>query len=323
MISKNQQKLNSGFHAKSEPKEILEGIDLSGKTAIVTGGYSGIGLETTRALAGAGANVFVPARRVDDAKKALDGIIDEANISKMDLADISSIKYYTQEFINEIKSLSILINNAGIMACPESKTSNGWDLQFAVNHIGHFVFTNELIRVMDKLNGTRVINLSSTAHKFSGICWDDIHFDNNYDKWVSYGQSKTAASLFSIELDKRYKDKNIRSFAVHPGGIFTPLQRHLQQEEMVAMGWMKEDGSLSDLAKAGFKSPTQGAGTSLWAATSSSLDGIGGVYCENCDVANISDGSPEERYFGVREWAVDSSEAEKLWNATEEMLTKI
>ena len=142
MISKNQQKLNSGFHAKSEPKEILEGIDLSGKTAIVTGGYSGIGLETTRALAEAGANVFVPARRVDDAKKALDGIIDEANISKMDLADIGSIKEYTQEFINEIKSLSILINNAGIMACPELKTSNNWDLQFAVNHIGPVSYTH-------------------------------------------------------------------------------------------------------------------------------------------------------------------------------------
>jgi len=209
------------------------------------------------------------------------------------------------------------------MACPESKTSNGWDLQFAVNHIGHFVLTHELIDFMDQSNGARVINLSSTAHKFSGMCWDDIHFMNSYDKWVSYGQSKTATSLFSIELDKRFKEKNIRSFAVHPGGIFTPLQRHLQQEEMVAMGWLNADGSLSDLAKAGFKSPTQGASTSLWAATSRQLDNKGGLYCENCDVANLAGGSPEERYFGVRDWAVDSDEAKKLWHSTEKILANI
>lgn len=322
MISNDQKNLNSGFGAKSEPSEILDGINLSGKTAIVTGGYSGIGIETTRALSEAGANVIIPARRPEEAMVALDGIIPKDHIFEMDLSDLESIKRFTDLVKNNL-SLNILINNAGIMACPESKTSNGWDLQFAVNHIGHFVLTHELIDSMDQLSGARIINLSSTAHKFSGICWDDIHFSNSYDKWVSYGQSKTATSLFSIELDRRLKDKNIRSFAVHPGGIFTPLQRHLQQEEMVAMGWINADGSLSDLAKAGFKSPTQGASTSLWAATSSQLDNKGGLYCENCDVANLAGGSPEERYFGVRDWAVDPSEAEKLWHCTEKMLANI
>ena len=322
MISNDQKNLNSGFGAKSEPSEILDGINLSGKTAIVTGGYSGIGIETTRALSEAGANVIIPARRPEEAMVALDGIIPKDHIFEMDLSNLDSIKRFTDLVKNNL-SLNILINNAGIMACPESKTSNGWDLQFAVNHIGHFVLTHELIDSMDQLSGARIINLSSTAHKFSGICWDDIHFSNSYDKWVSYGQSKTATSLFSIELDRRFKDKNIRSFAVHPGGIFTPLQRHLQQEEMVAMGWLNADGSLSDLAKAGFKSPTQGASTSLWAATSSQLDNKGALYCENCDVANLAGGSPEERYFGVRDWAVDPSEAEKLWHCTEKMLTNI
>ena len=322
MISNDQKNLNSGFGAKSEPSEILDGINLSGKTAIVTGGYSGIGIETTRALSEAGANVIIPARRPEEAMVALDGIIPKDHIFEMDLSDLDSIKRFT-DLVKSNLSLSILINNAGIMACPESKTSNGWDLQFAVNHIGHFVLTHELIDSMDQSSGARIINLSSTAHKFSGICWDDIHFLNSYDKWVSYGQSKTATSLFSIELDRRFKDKNIRSFAVHPGGIFTPLQRHLQQEEMVAMGWLNEDGSLSELAKAGFKSSTQGASTSLWAATSSQLDNKGGLYCENCDVANLAGGSPEERYFGVRDWAVDPSEAEKLWHCTEKMLTNI
>ena len=322
MISNDQKNLNSGFGAKSEPSEILDGINLSGKTAIVTGGYSGIGIETTRALSEAGANVIIPARRPEEAMVALGGIIPKDHIFEMDLSDLDSIKRFTDLVKNNL-SLSILINNAGIMACPESKTSNGWDLQFAVNHIGHFVLTHELIDSMDQSSGARIINLSSTAHKFSGICWDDIHFLNSYDKWVSYGQSKTATSLFSIELDRRFKDKNIRSFAVHPGGIFTPLQRHLQQEEMVAMGWLNEDGSLSELAKAGFKSSTQGASTSLWAATSSQLDNKGGLYCENCDVANLAGGSPEERYFGVRDWAVDSDEAKKLWHSTEKMLANI
>lgn len=322
MISNDQKNLNSGFGAKSEPSEILDGINLSGKTAIVTGGYSGIGIETTRALSEAGANVIIPARRPEEAMVALDGIIPKDHIFEMDLSDLESIKRFT-DLVKKNLSLNILINNAGIMACPESKTSNGWDLQFAVNHIGHFVLTHELIDSMDQSSGARIINLSSTAHKFSGICWDDIHFSNSYDKWVSYGQSKTATSLFSIELDRRFKDKNIRSFAVHPGGIFTPLQRHLQQEEMVAMGWLNADGSLSELAKAGFKSSTQGASTSLWAATSSQLDNKGGLYCENCDVANLAGGSPEERYFGVRDWAVDPSEAEKLWHCTEKMLANI
>ena len=322
MISNDQKNLNSGFGAKSEPSEILDGINLSGKTAIVTGGYSGIGIETTRALSEAGANVIIPARRPEEAMVALDGIIPKDHIFEMDLSDLESIKRFT-DLVKKNLSLNILINNAGIMACPESKTSNGWDLQFAVNHIGHFVLTHELIDSMDQSSGARIINLSSTAHKFSGICWDDIHFSNSYDKWVSYGQSKTATSLFSIELDRRLKDKNIRSFAVHPGGIFTPLQRHLQQEEMVAMGWLNADGSLSELAKAGFKSSTQGASTSLWAATSSQLDNKGGLYCENCDVANLAGGSPEERYFGVRDWAVDPSEAEKLWHCTEKMLANI
>jgi NAD(P)-dependent dehydrogenase (short-subunit alcohol dehydrogenase family) len=322
MISNDQKNLNSGFGAKSEPSEILDGINLSGKTAIVTGGYSGIGIETTRALSEAGANVIIPARRTEEAMVALDGIIPKDHIFEMDLSDLDSIKRFT-DLVKSNLSLSILINNAGIMACAESKTSNGWDLQFAVNHIGHFVLTHELIDSMDQSSGARIINLSSTAHKFSGICWDDIHFLNSYDKWVSYGQSKTATSLFSIELDRRLKDKNIRSFAVHPGGIFTPLQRHLQQEEMVAMGWLNADGSLSDLAKAGFKSSTQGASTSLWAATSSQLDNKGGLYCENCDVANLAGGSPEERYFGVRDWAVDSDEAKKLWHSTEKLLANV
>jgi len=302
MISELQQPLDSGFGAKSEPSEVLEGIDLNGKTALVTGGYSGIGLETTRALSDCGARVIVPARRRDVAIKELEGIIDKEDILNLDLADPSSVTKFVEEFLETGTNLDILINNAAVMACPQMPTDNGWDLQFAVNHIGHFILTKGLI---------------------PGIRWDDIHFEDSYDKWQSYGQSKTAASLLAVDLDARMKDEGIRALAVHPGGIFTPLQRHLQKEEMVALGWLNEDGELSEMAAAGFKSATQGASTTLWCATNPKLNDIGGVYCENCDVAARQDDGPNARYVGVADWAIDTDEASRLWEETEKTIASL
>ena len=320
MISELQQPLDSGFGAKSEPSEVLEGIDLNGKTALVTGGYSGIGLETTRALSDCGARVIVPARRRDVAIKELEGIIDKEDILDLDLADPNSVTKFVEEFLETDMNLDILINNAAVMACPQMPTDNGWDLQFAVNHIGHFILTKGLIPSLLKSGDSRVVTLSSTGHKLSGIKWDDIHFEDSYDKWQSYGQSKTAASLLAVDLDSKMKDEGIRALAVHPGGIFTPLQRHLQQEEMVALGWLNEDGELSEMAAAGFKSATQGASTTLWCATNPKLNGIGGVYCENCDVAERQDDGPNARYVGVADWAIDTDEASRLWEETEKTL---
>ena len=323
MISIQQKPINSGFGAKSEPAAILKDIDLSGKTALVTGGYSGIGLETSRALVEAGARVVAPARRKDIAIKELDGIIDKSDVAKMDLADPSSVQQFVDDFTEKVSSLDILINNAGVMACPEMRTSQGWELQFAVNQIGHFVLTKGLLPLMQKANGARLVTLSSTGHKISGIRWDDIHFESSdYDKWAAYGQSKTAGSLLAVEVDKRMQDSGIRAFGVHPGGIMTPLQRHLETEEMVALGWMNEDGEPTERVAKMFKSPTQGASTSLWAATSPLLDEIGGVYCENCDVAKRQDDSDKNaRFIGVADWAVDSEEASRLWDETEKMLS--
>ena len=323
MISIQQKPINSGFGAKSEPAAILKDIDLSGKTALVTGGYSGIGLETSRALVEAGARVVAPARRKDIAIKELDGIIDKSDVAKMDLADPSSVQQFVDDFTEKVSSLDILINNAGVMACPEMRTSQGWELQFAVNQIGHFVLTKGLLPLMQKANGARLVALSSTGHKISGIRWDDIHFkSSDYDKWAAYGQSKTAGSLLAVEVDKRMQDSGIRAFGVHPGGIMTPLQRHLETEEMVALGWMNEDGEPTERVAKMFKSPTQGASTSLWAATSPQLDSIGGVYCENCDVAKRQDDSDKNaRFIGVADWAVDSEEASRLWDETEKMLS--
>ena len=189
------------------------------------------------------------------------------------------------------------------MACPQMPTKEGWDLQFAVNHIGHFILTKGLMPAMQKADEPRLVTLSSTGHKLSGIQWDDVNFENSYDKWQAYGQSKTAASLLAVEINTRMKNRGIKSYSVHPGGIVTPLQRHLENEEMVALGWKKEDGSLSDMAAAAFKSPSQGASTTLWCATSPMLNDISGVYCEDCDVAPRQSDGPEARYVGVADWA--------------------
>ena len=323
MISEQQKPVDSGFGAKSEPSEVMEGIDLSGKTAVVTGGYSGIGMETTRALVNAGCEVYIPARRTNVAVKELEGILSTENIIEMDLASPKSVQTFVDDFSSQINKLDILINNAGVMACPEIRTSEGWELQFAVNQIGHFVLTKGLLPLMEKAEGARLVALSSTGHKISGIRWDDIHFNtSDYDKWTAYGQSKTAGSLLAVEVDKRMKSSGIRAFGVHPGGIMTPLQRHLETEEMVVLGWMNEDGQPSERVAKMFKSPTQGASTSLWAATSPQLDGIGGVYCENCDVAKRQDDSDKNaRFIGVADWAVDSEEASRLWDETERMLS--
>ena len=296
---------------------------MSGKTVLVTGGYSGIGLETTRALAKAGANVHVPARRVAQARTMLDGIIDPQHIGEMDLGDLRSVEKFADDFLDRHERIDILIGNAAIMASPLDHTAQGFESQIGINHFGHFTLVNKLWPALQKggqSGGARVVMLSSIGHRIGGIDFDDMHFQNRpYDKWQSYGQSKTAKSLLAIELDRRGAGDNIRAFAVHPGGIFTPLQRHLENEEMVALGWTKEDGSPSDLAAAGFKTPTQGCGTTLFAATSPKLDGLGGVYCEDCNIAEAV-AADADTFNGVRPWAVDQSLAAKLWDETEKQI---
>src|SRR3954449_380864 len=304
-----QRPIGSGFGYRSTATEVLEGIDLSGKLAIVTGGYSGLGLETTRALAGAGAHVVVPARRPEHAREVLAGI-ERVEVDELDLGDLDSVRSFAQRFLDSGRAIDILINNAAIMACPETRVGPGWEAQFATNHLGHFALMNLLWPALAADGGARVVALTSTGHKLSPIRFDDLQFETGYDKWRAYCQAKTANSLFAVQLDALGQDAGVRAFAAHPGGIFTPLQRHLAQEEMVEAGWLDEDGNPDER----FKTPEQGAATSTWAATSPQLEGMGGVYCENCDIAKPTvPGSPTARIEGVDAHAIDPEAAARLW----------
>lgn len=308
-----QKMIQSGYGANSTADEVLNGIDLNGQTAIVTGGYSGLGLKTTKSLLKAGATVIVAGRRPEVAKKALHDS-SRIEIAALDLSRLQSVNRFAEEFLESGRQLDLLINNAAVMACPEQRTGKGWEMQFAVNHLGHYVLTNKLwpaLRKAGQRGRTRVISVSSAGHHHSAIRWDDIHFTNDaYHKWTAYGQSKTANSLFAVELDKRGKEDGIRTFSVHPGSILTPLQRHMTRDEMMELGWVDKNGELIDPS---FKTPEQGAATQVWAATSPLLDGMGGVYCEDCNIAEPA-GENTPPFTGVKTYAVDPDEAARLWH---------
>jgi NAD(P)-dependent dehydrogenase (short-subunit alcohol dehydrogenase family) len=307
-----QHPIGSGFGADTTASEVLEGIDLSGELAVVTGGYSGIGLETTRALAGAGATVIVPARRPEAAEEAIAGI-GGAEVETLDLGDLESVGAFARRMVDAGRPIDIVIDSAGIMACPETRVGDGWEAQFATNHLGHHALVNRLWPLIAQ-GGGRVVAVASAGHRRCGIRWDDVQFTHGYDKWQAYGQAKTANVLFAVQLDALGQDAGVRAFALHPGGIMTPLQRHLTQEEMRAAGWIDEDGRPIN---PGFKSPQQGAATQVWAATSPALTGMGGVYCEDCEVAEVND--EESPRTGVRTWAIDPQQARRLWELSAQL----
>ncbi|MFF0011151.1 SDR family NAD(P)-dependent oxidoreductase [Streptomyces sp. NPDC005374] len=312
-MSTAQHKIGSGFGAHSTADDVLAGVDLSGKLAIVTGGYSGLGLETTRALTKAGARVVVPARRPDTAREALAGL-DGVELDELDLGDLESVRAFAERFLASGRTVDLVIDNAGIMACPETRVGPGWEAQFATNHLGHFALINRLWPAIEP-GGARVVSVSSRAHHFHGMRWDDVQWRTGYDKWQAYGQAKTANVLFAVHLDELGADRGVRAFALHPGGILTPLQRHLPKAEMVERGWIDEQGNA--LNPSGFKSPEQGAATQVWAATSPQLAGMGGVYLEDCDIAEPAVDGDESG--GVKAWATDPEQAARLWTLSAEL----
>lgn len=308
------------FGAKSLASEVVEGIDLTGKTAIVTGAASGLGVETARALLKAGAAVTMPVRDVkrgEEVAKELAGSTgnNKIHVARMDLIDYPSVRAFAADFLARESKLDILINNAGIMACPLRRSAEGYESQFATNHLGHMLLTNLLVPALIKAAPARVVCLSSIGHRLSPIRFDDINFDTTpYDKWVAYGQAKTANALFAVELNARLAAKGVTAISAHPGGIMTNLQRDMPDEEIRAMGWVDENGKVRD----GFKTPAGGAATAVWAATSPSLDGHGGEYCEDCHIA-----APAQKdipFAGVQPHAQDKDAAKKLWALSEKML---
>ena len=304
-----QHPIPSGFGAQTTAREVIGEHRLDGKTAIVTGGYAGIGIETTRVLAAAGARVIVPARDLAKAKRAI-GELANVTIAEMDLAVPATIDAFAARFADG--PLHLLINNAGIMAVPLSRDARGLESQLAVNHVGHFQLFTRLVQALRRARGARVVALSSRGHVRSAFDFEDPNFERRpYDKMVAYGQAKTANVLFAVEADRRYRDDGIRAFALHPGAILeTDLARHFDPQEIVAaVERAKRIGS--------FKTVEQGAATTIFCATSPLLDGIGGVYCENCDVAAIK----SEGDDGVRPYAIDPDNAARLWSWTERVVT--
>ena len=307
-----QAPINSGYGLRTEAREALGGRDLTGKVAIVTGGYSGLGLETTKALAGAGAIVIVPARTPDKAQQALAGI---ANVEQaaLDLADSASIDAFAGGFLSRTAKLDILVNNAAIMASPLMRDARGYEAQFATNHLGHFHLTARLWPALK--GGARVVSLSSIGHRIAPVDFDDANFERTeYNKWLAYGRAKSANALFAVGLDQRGQAHNVRAFAVHPGGIMTDLQRFMPEEEKRAMGWIDAHGRVHER----FKTPSQGAATSVWCAANAQLEGRGGVYCEDCDIA-VAVPADDQSFAGVRPWAIDPAQADRLWTLSERM----
>lgn len=314
-MADKQTPIGSGFDAGTTAQQALAGSDLRGKTVIVTGGYSGIGLETVRVLVDAGAQVIVPARDPEKAERNLSGIIGVEHAS-LDLLDPISIDCFAENFLASDRALNLLINSAGIMATPLQRDTRGFEAQFATNHLGHFQLTARLWPALREANGARVVSVSSLGHRLSPVHFDDPQFEHRpYDKWLAYGQSKTANALFAVALDRRGKAEGVRAFSVHPGEILTDLIRYLDKDDLAFVGALDEHGNIRRASH--YKSPEQGAATSVWCAVSPQLEGMGGLYCEDCDVAASSQDDTSRN--GVWPWAVDPEQAERLWAVSQQL----
>lgn len=307
-----QTPLCTPFGPSVTAEEVARGVDLTGQVAVVTGGSSGLGLETVRVLAACGASISVTAIDPIAAHAALMGI-GGVEVWPLNLINQISIKTFAADFLERHSRLDLLVLNAGVMARPLFRDGEGREGNFATNFLGHFRLTALLWPALLAAGKSRVVVLSSRAHQLSDVNLDDLDFVRRpYDKWTAYGQSKTANALLAVALDTRGRRHGVSAFSVHPGMIMTPGIRHLTRSEFDAVGAVASDGSpIIDPAR-DLKTVKQGAATTVWAATAPVLDSIGGVYCENCDVARIE---PSEGY-GVRPYAIDPEMAERLWRVS-------
>jgi len=309
----------NAFGKATTTTEVLAGISLAGKTAIVTGASGGLGAETARALAEKGAAVTLAVRDVAKGEGVADSIRAttgnrDIDLAPLDLTSPASVRAFAKGWLASHGELQLLVNNAGIMACPLARTGEGWELQFATNHLGHFLLTALLAPALRAGAPARVVNLSSAGHRFGPVDFEDIHFERRaYDKWVAYGQSKTANVLFTQELDRRLQTSDVRSYAVHPGVIMTELARHLTPDDIKElMERTPGDGGLE------FKQVEAGAATSVYAATAPELEGRGGLYLEDCQIGEVK--ASETETSGYAPHAFDAEAAARLWQVSEEHL---
>lgn len=312
--------ITSQFDATTSAAEVMRGIDLHGRTALVTGGGSGIGLEISRALAGAGAGIVIG--DVDDARSA-EGMADiragnpKAKISAahLDLGDLASVHDFAGKVSAAHPRIDMLINNAGLMAPPFGTTRSGHELQFGVNYLGHYLLATLLVPALAKAGAARVVSVSSIGHRRSDVNFDDIDYRTRpYDRWEAYGQSKTACALLTVALTETQRSHGITSNAINPGGSMTGLQRYLTQEELRAQGWIDDDGNVPSR----WRTPAQCAATSVWVATAPELAGVGGRYFENCNEAGPW--RAEEPMKGVKPYALSHDNALRLWDVSKKMV---
>lgn len=308
------------FGAQSTTDDVLDGVDLSGRRILVTGVSAGLGVETARVLAARGAHVVGAARDLDKARTATEIVRSGAanggrlDLVELDLASLASVRACADALVARGETFDLVIANAGVMATPFGKTSDGFETQFGTNHLGHFVLVNRIAGLMGP--GARLVNLSSAGHRFSDVDLEDPNFDRTpYAEFVAYGRSKTANIHFAVEFDRRHRHRGVRATAVHPGGIQTELGRHMTQETM--------DALVANMRNAGgeafsWKTIPQGAATSVWAGVVAPADEVGGRYCEDCHVAGIVEG--EGLRGGVRPYALDPDRARALWALSEAMV---
>lgn len=308
------------FGAKSTTDDVLAGVDLIGKNILVTGVSAGLGVETARALAAHGASVTGTARDLDKARRALaEAGAEGIALVEMDLASLASVRAAADALNAKGDKFDIVIANAGVMATPRGQTADGFETQFGTNHLGHFVFVNRIAGLIR--DGGRLVNLSSSGHRFSDVSIDDPNFETtDYDPWVAYGRSKTANVLFAVEFDRRHKGRGVRGIAVHPGGIQTELSRHMTPEMIQGLTELLATRRNADGSPFEFKSIPQGAATSVWAAVVAPSGEVGGLFCEDCHVATLTEAEGMDLAGGVRAYALDPERAKALWAKSEELV---
>jgi NAD(P)-dependent dehydrogenase (short-subunit alcohol dehydrogenase family) len=311
----------SAFGKRTPAREVAQGHDLSGRNVIVTGASSGIGIATARAFVEIGAHVTLAVRDLA-AGQAVAADIDAAKagppvaVRPLELGDFASVRQFADTWGKA--PLHLLINNAGVMGCDQAYTAQDLEMQIGVNHFGHallsHLLTPNLIDAAEAGRSARLVQLTSGAHRNSAIRWDDMHFRTTpYNRWRSYGQSKTANSLFALAFHRRFREQGITANAVHPGAIRTPLQRHVTPKERIRLGWAPLDQPSPHM-----KTVEQGASTTIWAALATELEGVGGLYLEDC--AQAQPAAPGQPSGGVHPWALDEEDAERLWDHTQEII---